>query len=53
MFEASDAPDSHPYLERKMVRSYGLRLWGNQLLIPLHDEAGKLVSLQSIDPDGE
>lgn len=51
--EASDAPDSHPYLERKMVRSYGLRLWGNQLLIPLHDEAGKLVSLQSIDPDGE
>lgn len=51
--EANDAPDTHPYLERKGVRSYGLRLWGNQLLVPLHDEAGKLVSLQSIDPDGE
>ena len=51
--EASDAPDTHPYLKRKGVRSYGLRLWGNQLLVPLHDEAGKLVSLQSIDPDGE
>ena len=51
--EAGDAPDTHPYLERKGVRSYRLRLWGDQLLIPLHDEAGKLVSLQTIDPDGE
>jgi putative DNA primase/helicase len=44
---------NHPCLERKGVRSFGLREdeQGN-LLVPLRDIHGKLWSLQSIEPDG-
>ncbi len=38
---------------KKGVPSFGLRLWGNQLLIPIYDDADKLASLQSVDPDGK
>ncbi|MDR1561303.1 MAG: DUF927 domain-containing protein, partial [Holosporaceae bacterium] len=40
--------ETHSYLETKKVKSYGLRIHGEKLLIPLHDENDNLVSLQSI-----
>lgn len=50
---AEPAPDSHPYLTRKGVRAHGLRLdAGGRLLVPLHDPAGALLSVQTIECDG-
>lgn len=46
------ASDSHPYLKKKSVRNYGLRLYKNALVVPLRDEAGVLHSLQFINSDG-
>lgn len=43
----------HPYLVRKGVRAFGVRQLGKQLLVPVRDEAGTLVSLQVIGEDGE
>jgi putative DNA primase/helicase len=42
----------HPYLTRKRVAAYGLRLEGPNLLLPLRDADGVLWSLQTIAPDG-
>ena len=49
---ARPALDRHPYLVRKNVPAFGLRALGEQLLIPLRDEAGCIYSLQFIQPDG-
>lgn len=43
----------HPYLTKKKVESYGLRLYKDKLVIPLMDSAGKIWSLQYISPEGE
>lgn len=43
------ASDVHPYLLKKGVKCYGLRLLGNALVIPLRDGFGALHSLQFID----
>jgi putative DNA primase/helicase len=40
--------ETHSYLETKKVKSYGLRINDEKLLIPIHDENANLVSLQSI-----
>ncbi len=48
-------PDAqpHPYLERKRVGAFGVRLGFNErLLIPLRDIQGRLFGLQYIAPDG-
>lgn len=58
-WEAAKPATSHPYLQRKCVRSHGLRVAsadGNRvragdLLIPLHTASGVLVSLQRITQD--
>lgn len=42
----------HDYLERKNVQSYGLKICGSMLLIPMYNAAGILVNLQMIQPDG-
>lgn len=43
----------HPYLTRKRVASYGLRVSGKTLLIPVYDATtGEQISLQTIDPAG-
>lgn len=62
---AEPADDSHPYLQRKGVRSYGLRIghWRKEddtgrvwldvsgaLLVPIMLVSGKIVSLQGIFP---
>lgn len=46
------APDDHPYLVRKRVRSYGLRLYNGALVVPVSDVGGVLHSLQFIDREG-
>ena len=47
------ATGQHPYLARKGVQSYGVRLLRDSLVIPLRDVDGALHSLQFIRPDGE
>ena len=45
---------SHPYLTRKGVKSYGLRVdSAGRLLIPLYDLDGNLRGVQRIDASGE
>jgi putative DNA primase/helicase len=44
--------ESHPYLEAKGVRPYGLRRLKTQLIVPVRDPAGRLLSLQLIDAAG-
>ena len=50
--QSSPALDNHPYLLTKGVKSHGLRLNNNTLVIPLRDGQGTLQSLQFIDGDG-
>jgi hypothetical protein len=47
---ATPAPADHPYLLRKGVNSYGLRLYRESLTIPLRDGRGALKTLQFILP---
>lgn len=64
--ESEPATDAHPYLVRKGVRSYGLRIgrWQKEddtgrvwldvpgaLLVPIMLTSGKIVSMQGIFPD--
>jgi phage/plasmid primase-like uncharacterized protein len=49
---ARAADPAHPYLARKGVGPHGLRQEGEKLLVPMRDETGDIVSLQTIDPDG-
>ena len=42
----------HSYLRKKGVQSYGLRLCGDALVIPVRGEDGRLQSLQFINGDG-
>lgn len=57
MWDRSRDPDHgalHPYLERKKVSAFGVRIgFNNRLLVPLRDVAGKLAGLQYISPEGE
>jgi len=43
----------HPYLERKQVAAFGLRLDGDRLVTPLADTDGTIWSLQYISPDAK
>ena len=52
-FKAATTCTSHPYLTTKGVQAHGIRLEGDNLLIPMRDTAGKLHSLQTITPDGD
>lgn len=49
---AKPASNDHPYLIRKGVPAYGLRLLRDQLLVPARDIEGRLHSMQFIGPDG-
>lgn len=52
---AADAPADHPYIQRKGIKpTPGIKINGDgELLIPMHNEAGDLCSIQRIYPDGE
>lgn len=43
---AVPATADHPYLTRKGVQPFGLRVWRGVLLVPVRDLAGELHSLQ-------
>ena len=44
---------THPYLVRKKINPYGIRVdQNNNLLVPVLDDRGKLISLQYIDENG-
>lgn len=50
---AAQAPPEHPYLQRKQVWPYGLRVdVHNQLVVPIYID-GAMTSLQFIPPDGQ
>ena len=49
---AMPAPIDHPYLARKGVQAFDLRVWKGLLLVPVRDLAGELHSLQFIGADG-
>ncbi|MDP1647416.1 MAG: toprim domain-containing protein [Rubrivivax sp.] len=50
--DAAPPAGDHPYLQRKAVRAYGIRVEGAALLVPMRTSDGKLHSLQTITPDG-
>lgn len=43
--------ESHPYLDRKGVEAFGLKVQGDNLVTPVHDAGGKIWSLQYISAD--
>ena len=43
----------HPYLTRKGVQPFGVRVLNDNLLVPLRDTNGVIHSLQAIDTNGE
>lgn len=47
-----DVDEQHAYLVRKQVDAHGLRQDGDKLVTALCDPAGKIWSLQYIDPEG-
>jgi putative DNA primase/helicase len=47
-----DATNERPYLVRKRVNAYGLRLLREMLLVPVQDMAGTIHGLQFIQNDG-
>lgn len=50
---APAATDAHPYLARKEVPAFGLRLARGWLVVPVLDASGKPQSLQFITGEGE
>jgi putative DNA primase/helicase len=50
--KAKDATNENLYLKRKDVNAYGLKAFGENLLVPLQDMAGIIHGIQFIKPDG-
>ena len=50
-----DKDDSHPYLTKKQIYPYGLRLQkeNNNLAVPIYNVDGQIVNIQWISPTGE
>ena len=53
IWNSATPADDHAYLRHKGVKSYGLRVHEDKLVIPLRDTDGELHSLQFISADGE
>lgn len=45
--------NSHPYLQRKKVKSHNATIDGPDLVVPIIDATGKRVGMQFIDEDGK
>lgn len=52
LFKTAKPAEDHPYLTRHYVESFGLRVDGDFLLIPLRDATRRLCSVQRISPVG-
>jgi len=50
---AKPASVDHPYLKKKKVKSFGLRVFESGLVLPAFDENGELWTVQTIRPDGQ
>jgi putative DNA primase/helicase len=48
IWENATTCETHLYLEKKQIKSYGLKIQNDNLLIPLLNEDGNVVSLQKI-----
>lgn len=48
-----EATNAHPYLKRKGVHAYGLRLLRDSLMVPLFDTAELIHGMQFIGPNGD
>ena len=52
-WEEAPSCQSHPYLQAKGVQSFSLRQeLGGDLLVPITNSTGEILSLQTINPDG-
>ncbi len=51
LWDSSPNAVTHPYLIKKGVSAHGLKVSGNDLLVPMKDEKGLLCSLQRINKD--
>lgn len=49
---AGPAPGDHGYLKRKGVEAHSCRIERGNLLLPIYDGQGELISVQTIDTDG-
>lgn len=49
---STPASDQHDYLRRKQIRPHGARERNGQLVVPLFDAEGSIMSVQSITADG-
>jgi len=47
-----DQVDSHQYLSDKGIKSYGLKIEKDNLVVPIFNAEGELVNLQTISPSG-
>ncbi len=50
--KAQPASPDHPYLVRKRIKSHGLLQIGDNLIVPMRDINGDIISVQRISPDG-
>ena len=44
---------AHPYLQKKGVKSFGLKMLNGKLLVPMMDATGNIRSMQEIDGTGD
>ena len=49
---AEPASPDHRYLKHKCIQAFGIRQAGDNLIIPICNEAGEIRSIQRIGPDG-
>lgn len=47
-----DATSAHPYIERKGILAYGVKVLNGALLVPLYDGKDNLCNIQFIQADG-
>lgn len=50
--QSIDATEDHPYLKRKGVQPHGIKVNGDNLIVPLYNTDHEICSLQFIKPDG-
>jgi putative DNA primase/helicase len=52
IWNAARPAETHPYLLKKKVAPYGVRMHEGRLVVPMRDKDGRLHSLQFINADG-
>ena len=52
IWDAAEACLEHSYIKNKKVKSFGLKVYHGDLIIPIYDLEGNLSSLQKIRSDG-